>query len=249
MVEYSIFLDESGVESYKDTDSHYVVAGLVVQKDYFVKKAIYNINLLKRKYFKSDQTIFHIFDMLRRNGPFKIFNDIDKETEFWKDYTELINDLDFKVLAAVVNKSAMVDRYIYPQAPKRVALPLVYENIVHFLAFNDGVGKVFVEEFNEVEDQRIFVQYHLTMANGTSRLGREGFIKHIKGLKFLPKRENILGLQLADTIAYMINFEAKGKLTKRRNGPDLSGIWNAIKNKTYDGNKGEPERYGIKHLP
>lgn len=249
MAEYSVFLDESGVESYKNTDSHYTVAGLILEKEYFVNQAMADISALKIKHFNSDRVIFHFFDMVRRKGPFKIFNDRIKKRDFWRDYIQLISDLDFKAIGAVVNKTEMTGRYIYPQAPKRVALPVIYENLVHFLASNDATGKIFVEKFNDTEDERVSVQYHLSMANGTSRIGREAFLRHIKGLKFLPKNQNILGLQLADVIAYLVNVKTREMPFAANVEPSFSDIWDIIWNKTYDGNCNEKNRYGIKGLP
>lgn len=249
MAEFSIFLDESGVESYTHADNHYVVAGLVVEKDYFVNQAMDEIKKLKIKFFKNDEIVLHFFDMLRWRDPFTVLRNRTLEKEFWNDYTALINSLDFKVLAAVVDKSAMSQRYALPQAPKRVALPVLYENLVHFLSLNKGTGKIFVEEYNETEDHRVYVQYHLTMANGTSRVSRDAFLRQIKGLKFLAKKDNILGLQIADTIAYLINTEAKGKIGKQKSGPDLTDLWSVVQGKIYDGNRNETSRYGCKLLP
>ncbi|OPY58705.1 MAG: hypothetical protein A4E55_00760 [Pelotomaculum sp. PtaU1.Bin035] len=249
MTEYSVFLDESGIESYKNTDSHYVVAGLILEKDYFVNEAMASIRALKTKHFNSDKVVFHFFDMVRRKGSFKIFNDRIKRRDFWDDYIQLISKLNFKVVGAVVKKNDMTNRYLYPQAPKRVALPVIYENLVHFLASNDATGKIFVEQFNETEDERVSVQYHLSMANGTSRISREAFLRHIKGLKFLPKNQNILGLQLADLVAYLTNVKARGGVFSANKEPNLGDIWNIIWDKTYDGNCKNKNMYGIKFLP
>lgn len=246
MAEYSVFLDESGVDSYKDTGNQYVVGGLVILKDYFVNEVMNIIKELKTKHFNNDEVVFHFFDMYRRNDDFKVLNNPEKAVAFWEEYTKILNDMDFKVLAAIVDKKAMTRRYIYPQAARRVALPVIYENLVHFLATNNGIGKIFAEEIGEDEDNVAFVQYHLTMANGTSRVSRDAFLKHIKGLKFQKKKQNILGIQLADTIAYILN---KGDTKKNKYGPDFEKIKQIILDKTYDGGRNKKDRYGIKYLP
>lgn len=246
MPEYSVFLDESGVESYKDIGNQYVVGGLVILKDYFVDEVMKMIRDFKMRHFNNDKIVFHFFDMYRRKGDFRVLSDPEKAVNFWDEYTQLLHDIDFKVLAAIVNKSSMTRRYIYPQAARRVAFPVIYENLVHFLASNDGIGKIFAEEIGEDADNVVFVQYHLTMANGTSRVNRDAFLRYIKGLKFQQKKQNIIGLQLADTIAYILN---KGDVAKNKYGPDFEKMKSIILDKTYDGGRDKKDRYGIKYIP
>ncbi|MEX0595816.1 MAG: hypothetical protein WD512_04880 [Candidatus Paceibacterota bacterium] len=141
----------------------------------------------------------------------------------------------------------MQSRYQYPQAPKRVALPVIYENYVHFLKNNDSIGKVFVEQVNEKEDERIQVQYHLLLANGSARLSREGFLKHIRGLKFHLKADNIIGLQITDAIAFGINAYIDSRI--KGSAPELARLWRIIDQRLYDGGTNNKPRYGLQILP
>lgn len=244
---YSLFLDESGIESYNDKQQDYVVAGIIIDREYCRTTIMPEIDKLKTTYFGDKNIIFHFTEMKNKLNSFKCLNRKQKRIDFWNDYFSLLEGFDFKIVGAIVNKTEMGSRYFYPQAAKRVAMPLLYENYVHFLKNHDSIGKVFIENVNGQENERIQVQYHLLMANGTARLSREGFIKHIRGLKFHEKGENIIGLQIVDTIAFGINTSTENRLTGK--SPDLARLWNIINNKLYDGNIGNTDRYGLQKLP
>lgn len=244
---YSLFLDESGIESYTDPQL-YVVAGCIIDRDYVNNTVIPQIKSLKNTYFANENIIFHFTEMKAKRKAFSCLNNPTVRNNFWNDYLTLLESFNFCIVSAVVDKHEMQSRYQYPQAAKRVALPVIYENYVHFLKNNDSIGKVFVEQVNDKENERIHVQYHLLMANGTARLSREGFRKHINGLKFHEKTHNIIGLQIADAIAFIINAYFDGRI-RSGSTPDLIRLWNIIEAKLYDGGMAIPSRYGLQRLP
>jgi len=244
---FSLFLDESGIDSFKDPQQYYVVAGVIFDREYCRSNVMPQVNKLKNKYFGSADVVFHFTEMKNKRNEFNCLNNKANRISFWDGYFNLLESLDFTIVSAVVDKKEMQARYYYPQAVKRVALPLIYENYIHFLKESASLGKVFVEQVNPKEDERVQVQYHSLMANGTARLSREGFIKHIAGVRFHLKSDNIIGLQIADTIAFGINAYKDNRI--KGSAPDLSRLWAIIDKKLYDGRLNQKERYGLQNLP
>ncbi|MEX0595817.1 MAG: DUF3800 domain-containing protein [Candidatus Paceibacterota bacterium] len=96
---YSIFLDESGIESYNDPQQYYVVAGSIFDREYVRSTVMPQINNLKRTYFGNENTVFHFTEMKGKRNNFGCLNNQTIRSNFWNDYFSYWKALISKLLA------------------------------------------------------------------------------------------------------------------------------------------------------
>ena len=121
-----------------------------------------------------------------------------------------------------------------------IALQLLMENFVHFLSVNEGIGTIYLETTDAVNNKRLQNLFHLLKATGTLFIKKEVLQTRLSTINFAIKSDNIIGLQLADFIP---NSLARKALSK---GQKPYSIYNEIESKLYDGKIGMKDRFGFK---
>ena len=114
------------------------------------------------------------------------------------------------------------------------------ENFAQFLSVNDGVGTVYLETTDTVNNTKLQNLFYLLKATGTLFIKKEALQERLSTINFAIKSENIIGLQLADFIPNPLARLALGKSQKP------FSILEGIKTKVYDGAVGMKDRFGFK---
>jgi len=237
-------LDESGDHSLAKIDKSYpmfVLAGCVFDLDYYSNIVEPSVNKLKIKHFGRTDIILRSYDIRKQKGDFSCLVDTTKRENFYNDLDILVKSLDFKIIAAVINKLNLKNKYHEPDNPYNLCLQFILERSVMFLG-RSGDKLIFRIESREMHnDRKLAKVYESFRLNDHKLFKKEEIQSKFIDLSFNQKTQNIIGQQIADLVAYPIGVSILNK--KRENK-----AFEIIKTKFHDKN-GDYMNYGLKIFP
>ncbi|MDQ5921386.1 MAG: hypothetical protein QG673_1444 [Pseudomonadota bacterium] len=233
--DYIVYVDESGDHSLKNVNKEYplfVLAFCIFNKEEYLN-LIKEITKLKFKYFGHDKVVFHENDIRRKNGDFKIFNTQTQET-FMREYWEIINKAKFTIIATVIKKLLLKEKYIIPDNPYNLSMKFCLERLNYFLKEHDennNTTHVIVEQRGKNEDKDLELEFRRICQT------QEFNFK----LRMANKQSNCVGLQLTDLIVRPIG----SKILR----PEQSNRGFAIIETKFEKIKGNYMGHGLKIFP
>ena len=206
--DFVVYADESGDHGLKNVDPSYpvfVLAFVLMSRDDYVERVTPALQRLKFRYWGHDQVVFHEREIRKRIGPFAILANQSTEMAFMTDLTTLIDAAPFKLCVAVIDKTALVQKYVVPWSPYEIALHFCMERLLRCLQQHDQKDRlvhVIFESRGKKEDSELELEFRRIAAN-RSRWGyREMDFGYARFEPvFARKDANAAGLQLADLIA------------------------------------------------
>ena len=207
--DFLIFADESGDHGLVSIDEQFPVFALVfciVRKDDYVNQIVPAMQRLKLGLWGHDQVILHEHDIRKEKGPFGLLRtNRELRERFLSDLTDLIAAAPFQVIASVIDKNRLKERYASPYNPYEVALLFCMERTLNYLCHQGQTGKrisVLFESRGRHEDADLELEFR-RICDNRSNWGykRSDFQQmHFEHL-FVDKKSNSTGLQLADLVA------------------------------------------------
>ncbi len=235
---YRLYIDESGDHSYRGVDSeqtdrrYLCLLGCAFNVDEYSESFCPAMGKLKVKYFgqgPDDPVILHREEMVAKHGVFSVLIDAARNKEFCEDFISLIEDQHFRLFAVVVDKFGTQGKKYgpLPTHPYHIGVLAMMERYYGWLNFTKGHGDVLAESRGGREDSQLKSAYRTVYDSGTRFRGAEFFQSALtsKEIKLKKKEHNIVGLQLADLLAYPVRREMLHEV-KRGNAP--SGFTKAI---------------------
>ena len=199
--DYIVYVDESGDHSLQNIDKEYpifVLAFCIFKKDAYLE-LIKKITAFKFKYFGHDKVIFHENDIRRKMGDFKMFNKEVQES-FMQEYWQIINEVEFTVIATVIKKLNLKEKYTNPDNPYHLSMKFCLERVNNFLKKNgdhNNLTYIVVEQRGKNEDAGLELEFRRVCQN-------LGFNFR---LRMASKQSNCAGLQIADILARPIGIK------------------------------------------
>jgi hypothetical protein len=239
MEEYVIYVDETIPNQ---TNPFFCFAGAAFMRKDYEDIVIPKVNSLKNKYFQTTDIVFHFYEMKKSTGQFKIFTDQSTRESFWKDYVTLITELPMSVLGVYFDSRIMSACFPYSKYDNyELGFSSLVDNIMHFLVNNDGCGQIIVESRTFKENSNLHTTF-LDYRNRGSLFYKEGDIrKHISALGFITKKENCIGLQIADMLPSEL-------LRYCRTTKGFYGLTRAISGKIYGAGTDTEKIVGFKNI-
>ncbi len=238
--DYVAFVDESGDAVLDPIDPQFPVLVLAIclfrRRDYY-EVVSPRIRALKLTHFGVSSVVFHEREIRQRRGMFTSLGSEARRTDFLEDLTQALADLPFTVIAAAADKRRLatsqapaIDLY---QSCLRAGLLNVYQCL-------DELGEpplpldVIVESRGRREDKRLKELFDAFQrpADATPE-SVPGF-----ELSFANKRAGLIGLEVADLIAYPIARHILGR-------PQAHDPFGLIRRKMFQGPDGSIEGYGL----
>lgn len=208
---YFLFADECGDQNLSKYDPNFPVftlCGIIVTRDQ-VRNLEREIKALKQKIWHTEDVILHSHEIRRCKNYFKVLQDVAVKQEF---YSELDRILGENQAYIIVSCSVLKDDYtrtygklsdIYSQS-----LTFLLERAVFYVDdLNPGIGgkiDAMLEKRGKEEDKTLSEAYNALRETGTFWVDSERMKNHFDRLTFVPKSANIVGLQIADLVAYPI---------------------------------------------
>lgn len=206
---YYLFLDECGDQNLTSFDPSFPVftlCGIIVsqeQLDIISKK----INDLKEDLWGDKKIIFHSRDIRKCQNGFEIFFDLDIKQKFYTQINEILKDKLYVIVCCSILKEPYIRQYgrlndVYGQS-----LSYIIERTVFYL---DSLSKdnihltTIVECRGKKEDKALLDYYNKVSDRGTYWVTSERIKQYFKEFEMKRKSENLVGLQIADLVAYPI---------------------------------------------
>lgn len=204
--DFIIYVDESGDHSLESIDPDYpvfVLSFCIFRKGDYVQRVTPAIRQLKFETFGHDMVVLHESDIRRKKGAFSRLSKDPREA-FMNTLTDIIGAADFQLVAVVIDKRKLKDRYSQPAHPYHLALEFGLERIYRLLkdaGQDDALTYLVCEARGPKEDAELELEF---------RRIRDGANYFRKPLPFdlimADKKTNSEGLQLADLTARPIGL-------------------------------------------
>lgn len=207
--DYIVFADESGDHGLVSVDPQFPVFALVfviMRKDDYLNQVLIPFEKLKFQIWGHDQVIFHESDVRKERGDFALLRmDRALREGFLQSLNHIIEAADFKIVASVIDKPKLKIRYNDPFNPYEIALLFSMERTLKFLAskqHSSSTCHLLLEARGKTEDDELELELLRILAN-QSRWGYRtvDFSTTNFRHRFLDKKSNCSGLQLADLVA------------------------------------------------
>ena len=204
--DFIVYVDESGDHSLDSIDPDYpvfVLSFCVFRKSEYVNRVTPAIRDLEFRTFGHDMVVLHESDIRRKKGAFSRLGREPREG-FLNDLTDIIAKADFQLVAVVIDKRKLKDRYARPTHPYHLALEFGLERIYRLLRSaqqDDALTYVVCEARGAREDTELELAFRRIRDGENYFRGALPF-----DLIIADKRVNSEGLQLADLTARPIGL-------------------------------------------
>lgn len=209
MDKYYLFLDECGDQNLTSFDPSFPIftlCGIIVsqeQLDIITEK----INALKKEFWGDKKVILHSRDIRKCQNGFEIFFDLDVKRRFYEQINEILQEKMYVIVCCSILKEPYIRQYgrlndVYGQS-----LSYIMERTVFYLdnfANNSIHLTTIVECRGKKEDKALLDYYNKVSDRGTYWVTSARIKNYFKEFEMKRKSENLIGLQIADLVAYPI---------------------------------------------
>lgn len=243
---YSFFMDETGDHGLSFVDENFPVfllAGCLFEESEYAKVSD-AVNALKQEFFGTNEVIFHSRDIRKCDGAFQILFDLELKKRFYERLNTIISEANFTIIAVAIEKKKHIERYgKSARNPYTLCLSYMLERLIFCTDTNNGNKvSIIIEKRGKKEDAQLLSHYNATMDRGTFHVSSDRFKNRIDNFTPRNKRENDIGLQIADLCAYPI---ARHVL----NSEEPYIPFQIIQKKLRSDGKGKTDGYGLKIFP
>ncbi len=242
--DYIVYVDESGDHSLTSINPQnpvFVLVFCIVQKDAYRDAIVPAVQKLKFDFWGHDCIVLHSHEIRKASGEFRILLNSSTRAAFLDKMSKLIEAAPVTVIAAAIQKDLHIARYSEPANPYQVALAFCMERLQRWLiekAQQDSLTHLIVERRGKKEDSTLELEFRRIAAGknwgGTRMSNLE--------IRFMDKKHNSTGLQLADLFAHPIGRYVINPVQPNR-------AYELIKPKFRRSSSGIIQGYGLKTFP
>jgi hypothetical protein len=241
--EYIVYADERGDHGLSSINPQYpvfVLAFCLVHKPTYIDTIVPAFQRIKFEFWGHDGVVFHSHDIRKERGDFNILRKPELRVRFLDRLSRLIEAADFTIIASIIDKKRHVERYAQPADPYEIALAFCMERLQRELRTggqSELTTYVQVECRGKAEDAKLELEFR-RICDGKNVLGKMPNLD----IRFIDKKHNSTGLQLADLVAHPIGRHAIN--------PDQSNrAYDVLEAKFRRGPRGQIEGFGLKSFP
>lgn len=207
--QYIIYADESGspvLAADAQDFPVFVLVFLIVKKTHYATVLVPQIQQLKFDMVGHDQLILHERDIRRQSGAFAFLQVSEAVRHAFIDrLTTIIEGAEIRLCCAIIDKARLSERYSDPWSPYDLALTFCIEKAAQALreeGETDTEVNVIFEARGAKEDSHLELEFR-RIVDGQPKIGKA--MPAVRSFrwqpKFVDKRSNSTGLQLADLAA------------------------------------------------
>lgn len=245
--ELHFFLDETGDHGLSFVDESFpifLLAGCLFELAEY-ERITQEINDFKQEFFNTTEVILHSRDIRKCDGAFQILFDLKLKKKFYERLNAIISGANFTAIAVAIDKKKHVEKYgKLANNPYAICLSYILERLVFCMDHNSSIStaSITIEKRGKKEDKQLLAHYNSVVDRGTYHVSADRFRQRIVDFKMMAKKENKIGLQIADLCAYPI---ARHVL----NSEEPYIPFKIIEGKLRKGSNGNIEGYGLKIFP
>jgi hypothetical protein len=240
--DYIVYADESGdhnLVSINPQNPVFVLVFAVFKKSEYIAHVVPAVQTLKFKYWGHDGIVLHGHEIRKQHGDFRILINRETEAAFLADVSVLMQDVPVTIIAAAIDKSKLTKRYTNPTNPYEIALTFCMERLHRHLkdCNQTGATHVLFERRGAKEDQTLELQFR-RVSDGQNAIGKMPNLD----VRFMDKKHNSSGLQVADLVAHPIARNVIDPAQPNR-------AYEIVLGKMRRGPAGQIKGYGLKVFP
>lgn len=244
---FHFFLDETGDHGLSFVDPNFplfLLAGCLFA-DTELKRVEKEINDFKKEFFGTTEVVLHSREIRKCEGAFQILFDLSVKEKFYNKLNKIITDADFTMVGAAVDKEKHIKTYGKgAKDPYSISLSFILERLIFCLdgKSSSAVVDIKIEKRGKREDAQLLSQLNSVLDRGTYYVESQRLKNRVSDFSSSWKRENIIGLQIADLCAYPL---ARHILNPKE--PYIP--FRIIEKKLYCDKDGKYDGYGLKAFP
>lgn len=241
---YVLYLDECGDQNLSSFDPQFPIftlCGVVVSEEQDELLAD-RINSLKIDIWNNTNIILHSRDIRKCQNGFEVLFDLEVKKRFIESVNDILGDDIYIIICCAILKEPYIRQYGKLNDVYGLSLSYIMERVVFYL---DSVGKnnielrTVIERRGKKEDKSLLNYYNQLLDRGTYWVNGDRMRRYFKRLDMRWKSENIVGLQVADLVAYPI--------TRHVLNPDgVNLAYDVLKKNIY---QTDGKMYGMKVFP
>lgn len=206
-----MYVDECGdqnLSNFEATFPIFTLCGVIVSEEQ--NSALEEkVNAMKQRFWGTTGVILHSRDIRKCEKAFVKLFDLEVKKQFYDEINTILGEVGaYKVVSCTIRKEDYIRQFgrfndVYGQS-----LSLLVERAIFYiddLKIDAGVDlEIIAEMRGKKEDRNLLSYYNQLRDKGTYWVTPERLQSHVKRFDFVPKRDNVIGLQIADLIAYPI---------------------------------------------
>ena len=241
---YVLYLDECGDQNLSSFDPQFPIftlCGVVVSEEQD-KLLADRINSLKMDIWNNTNIILHSRDIRKCQNGFEVLFDLEVKKRFIESVNDILGDDIYIIICCAILKEPYIRQYGKLNDVYGLSLSYIMERVVFYL---DSVGKdnielrTVIERRGKKEDKSLLNYYNQLLDRGTYWVNGDRMRRYFKRFDMRWKSENIVGLQVADLVAYPITRHVLNP-----NGVNLA--YDVLKKNIY---QVDGKMYGMKVFP
>ena len=241
---YILYLDECGDQNLSSFDPQFPIftlCGVVVSEEQDNLLAD-RINSLKMDIWNNTNIILHSRDIRKCQNGFEVLFDLEVKKRFLESVNAILGDDIYIIICCAILKEPYIRQYGKLNDVYGLSLSYIMERVVFYL---DSVGKdnielrTVIERRGKKEDKSLLNYYNQLLDRGTYWVNGDRMRRYFKRFDMRWKSENIVGLQVADLVAYPITRHVLNP-----NGVNLA--YDVLKKNIY---QVDGKMYGMKVFP
>ena len=206
---YYLYIDECGdhqLEKFNPSFPIFTLCGFLVPADK-LEALEAAVNSFKREFFDNESIIIHSRDIRKQEKAYSILQYPEVRNRFYEGINNILGQSDvYVIVCCSIVKEPFVERFSRGEDVYGLSLKYLIERAIFCMDDNveDGILDVYIERRGVKQDRSLLNYYNRLRATGTKWVTAERLVSRLGRFNFSYKKDNIIGLQLADLIAYPI---------------------------------------------
>lgn len=207
--QYYLFLDECGDQNLSNFDPSFPIftlCGVIMSQAQF-EFVSSKINALKKEFWGDKKIILHSRDIRKCQNGFEVLFDLEVKQRFYEGINEILKENAYVIVCCAILKEPYIRQYGRLNDVYGLSLSYIMERTVFYLdsLMKDNIHlTTIVECRGKREDRNLLDYYNKVCDRGTYWVTSERIRNYFKEFEMKKKSENLIGLQIADLVAYPI---------------------------------------------
>lgn len=209
MNKFYLFLDECGDQNLANFDPSFPIfslCGIIVSQEQ-LDILTEQIKSVKSKYWGEKKIILHSRDIRKCEKGFEILFDLAVKQSFYEDINEILGQKIYTIICCSILKEPYIKRYGKTNDVYGQSLSFIMERTVFYLDSLDIPDiqlNIIIERRGKKEDKTLLSYYNQLIDRGTYYVQPQRIKSYFKSFEMKWKSEDVIGLQIADLIAYPV---------------------------------------------
>lgn len=206
---YYLYIDECGDHQLEKFNPHFPIftlCGVLVPGNKLEQLEV-AVKAFKQEFFNDENVIIHSRDIRKQEKAYSILQYPEIRSRFYEGINNILGQSDvYVIVCCSILKEPFVERFSRGEDVYGLSLKYLIERAIFCIDDNveDGVLDVYIERRGVKQDRALLNYYNRLRAVGTKWVNSERLVSRLGRFIFSYKKDNVIGLQLADLIAYPI---------------------------------------------